>query len=127
VEAAGVDPVMQVQVQPAATDAVAGELAGIGRQGGQLHLLERGGDVQAVQRIERRQAPLDAHRGVAVDPAGDVHGRRLPALVVQRADVAVELLDGGGEIRPQAEVGEVGRTVAQLDAVDVDGQWRRGV
>jgi hypothetical protein len=45
---------VQVQVQAATADAVTGELAGIGRQRGQLHLLEGSGNIQLVQWIERR-------------------------------------------------------------------------
>ena len=109
---------MQVEVEAALADLVAGELAGVGGQGGQLDALEAGGDVEAVQRSEGRQLAADAHRGVAVDLAADVHSGRLRGTVVDTADAPVQLLDGGGEVGGQREVGEVCRAVADLDAAD---------
>src|SRR5690606_2891974 len=79
--------VVQVEVQPALTDTVAGEFARVGRQSGQFHPLELGGDVQASQRIERIQAAGDGDWRVAVDVAAHIDARRLLRLTVDRADL----------------------------------------
>nr|GFD53773.1 hypothetical protein [Tanacetum cinerariifolium] len=47
------DQVMQVQVQSAFANAIARELAGVGRQCGQLDTLETGRDVQTGEGVER--------------------------------------------------------------------------
>ncbi len=81
---------MQIQIEAALADAVAGELAGIRRERGQLDLAEAGGDVQALQRIEWRQTALDAHRRVLVHLAGDVHRGGFLLAIAQDADVTIE-------------------------------------
>ena len=113
---------MQVEIEPALADAVTGELAGVGRQGGQLDAFETGGDVEAGHRVERVDRALDGHRRIAVDLALDVDAGRFRLTAVDGADLAVELLDGGGEVRGQAEVGEVGRAVIDGNAADVNAQ-----
>ena len=119
---AAFDLVVQVQVESPLADAVAGELAGIGRQGGQLDALEAGGDVELLQRVEWVQFAGDGHRCVLVDLALDVHLGRLRVARVEGADFAAELLDGGTERRHQGQVGEVRRAVVDPYAADVDAQ-----
>ena len=113
---------MQVEVEPALADAETGKLAGVGRQRGQLDALEAGGDVQAGKRVERVEGTLDGNRCVAVDLALDIDLGRQRLAVVDGADLAVELLDGGGEIGGERQVGKVGRTVLDVDLADVDAQ-----
>src|SRR5690606_10011798 len=81
-----------------------------------------GGDIQAVERVERRQLALDAHRRITIDLALDIHAGRLRLLVVEHADAAVHLLNGSGEAGRQAEVGEVGRAVLDGYSTDVNRQ-----
>ncbi len=117
---------MQVQVQTAFANTIAGEFAGIGRERSQLNLAEAGRDIQALQRVEGRQAALDGDRRIAVDLAGDIDRRGGLLLIVERADVAVEILNGGGERRAQAEIGKVGRAIGQPDAANMQRQRGAG-
>src|SRR3990167_2386434 len=113
---------MQVEVEAALADAEAGELAGVWRKGGQFDILEAGGDIQAVHRVERRQLAFDADRRVLVDLALNIDAGGFRALVVECADLAIELLDGRGEVRRQTEVGKVRRTVLDADTADAHRQ-----
>ena len=114
--------VVQVEVEPAFANAKARELAGVGREGGQFDALEAGGDIQAGQRVERVECALDGDRCVAVDLALHVDLGRHRLAVVDGADLAIELLNGRGEVRGEGEVGEVGRAVVDVDLADVDTQ-----
>ncbi len=116
------DLVMQVEIESALADTVTGELAGVGRQGGQFDPFETGGDVQAGHRVERVDRTLDGHRRIAVDLAFDVDTGRFCLAAVDGADLPVELLNSSGEVRGQAEVGEVCRTIIDGYAANVDAQ-----
>src|SRR5690606_23733522 len=61
VELALLDAVVKVQVHSAFLDAIAGKLAGVGRQRGEFDLFEAGCDVQALQWVEGCQAAFDRY------------------------------------------------------------------
>src|SRR5690606_38456381 len=84
---------------------------------------ETGRDIQRSHWVERIETALDGHRRVAIHFAVDVDRGRFRLAIVQRADLAIELLDGGGKVGGQAEVGKVGRTVIDVDFADTNAQW----
>src|SRR5690606_16220052 len=90
------DAVVQVEVQATFANAVTGKFARIGGQGRQFHAFELRGDVQAGQGVEWVQAADDGHRRIAVNIAAHINGCRLWRSAVDGADLAVELLQGGG-------------------------------
>src|SRR5690606_3612032 len=112
---AAVDAVVQVEVETSLANTVAGELSGVGGQGGQLDMLEAGGNVERLQGVKRRQLATDADWRVAINLAFDIDFRRLLAAIVEGRYRAIELVHGGGERRSQAEVGKVPGAVADLD------------